>query len=194
MGYIPDGYEPEAYYNYVYLPPDHKIAGIGEQSLGFDETNGYYKFYYIEAGLHTLDGEAALHYARTRASVTADFARARRQQDVLLAIRRKALQIGIIPKLPDLWSAMRGMIKTDLQLTDAVQLARLAYEIDLENIRTEAISVDQTIDYTTQSGAEVLLPDREKIKVLVDDLFGASQPTAAPTYAELIAAETAVKN
>src|SRR5690606_5996685 len=85
-GYVPDGYEPAAYYNYVFQPPEHKLANIADQALGFDEINGYYKFFYIEAGLHTLDGEAALHYARTRATVTADFARARRQQDILLAV------------------------------------------------------------------------------------------------------------
>jgi len=54
-----------------------------------DENYGYDPFY-IEAGLQHLDGDTALKYARTRATAGADFARARRQQQVLFAIREKA--------------------------------------------------------------------------------------------------------
>jgi LCP family protein required for cell wall assembly len=182
-GYVPDGINPDGYYSYAMLSPEQAGANIFQKSLGFDEKEGY-KFFYIQAGPHTLNGDTALLYARTRATVTADFARARRQQEVLLAIRRKALQIGIIPKLPELWSTVGEIIKTDLQLADALRLARLAYTIDLDDIRTEAIGIEQTTDHTTSSGAQVLLPDREKIKLLVDDLFGSSKPTALPTYAE----------
>lgn len=182
-GYVPDGVNPAGYYSYAMLSPEQAGANIFEKSLEFDEKEGY-KFFYIQAGPHTLNGKTALLYARTRATVTADFARARRQQEVLLAIRHKALQMGIIPKIPELWDTVGEMIQTDLQLTNAIQLARLAYTINVAHIRTEAIGIDQTSDYKTSSGAQVLLPDREKIKLLVDELFGSSNPTALPTYAE----------
>jgi anionic cell wall polymer biosynthesis LytR-Cps2A-Psr (LCP) family protein len=135
--------------------------------------------------MHTFDGETALRYARTRATTTADFARVQRQQAVLLAIRDKALQVGAIPRIPELWRAMGHLVETNLQLTEVLQLAQLAYEIPVTSTQAAAISHDQTVNYTTSSGAQVLLPRRTEIQALVTEMFGASNPTAPPTQAEL---------
>ena len=43
----------------------------------------------IKKGLQTLDGATALKYARTRHDSNGDFGRARRQQQVILAIKDK---------------------------------------------------------------------------------------------------------
>lgn len=50
----------------------------------------------FEPGLQTMDGRRTLIYSRTRKS-TSDFARAERQQQVILAIRDKVLSLDIIP-------------------------------------------------------------------------------------------------
>lgn len=196
-GYAAESINKEAYYSFVPAPPEGPVetvnASTGSQDtatglLSDDQEQGY-KFLYIEAGWHTLDGYTALRYARSRASVTADFARVMRQQAVLLAIREKALRLDIIPKTPELWQTMGHIIDTDLQLTDILQVAQLAYDIPRENIRTAAISHEQTQGYTTSKGASVLLPRRAEIKVLVEDMFGASHPTAPLTQAELAVAQ-----
>ena len=105
----------------------------------FPDSNYGYDPFYIEAGQQHLDGHDAMRYARTRATPGADFSRAARQQQVLLAIRDKGMQIGIIPKIPELWSTMSGTFETDLQLVDILELAQLADEIDVDNIRSEVI-------------------------------------------------------
>ncbi|MFC1975834.1 LCP family protein [Chloroflexota bacterium] len=161
----------------------------------YPDSNYGYDPFYIEAGRHTLNGYDALRYARTRATIGADFDRAKRQQQVLLAIRNKALQLEMIPKIPDLWNTMAGTIETDLQLVDIVELAQLADEIDTENIQTAVIDVNMTVDYIVpESGAQVLLPLREKIRELVEEMFAETEPpppVETPAQAEIKAAQTA---
>lgn len=149
-----------------------------------DQAKGY-EFLYIEAGWHTLDGATALTYARSRASVTADFARVQRQQAVLLAIKNKALQMDVVFRLPELWQTMCQTVQTNLTLAQALQLAQLAYQIDAAHIQTAAISHDQTMSYRTASGASVLLPKRAELKLLVENMVGPVNPTAPPTQAEI---------
>lgn len=193
-GYHPEAVNKAAHYSYVPAPPDEIEETVGPVEAtqpatlppGHDpaHSNGY-KFLYIEAGWHTLDGYTALRYARSRASITADFARVQRQQAVLLAIRDKALQIGIIPKIPELWETMNHIVETDLQLADIVPLSQLAYDIPLANIQTAAIGPEQTVDYTTSSGARVLLPRWPEINLLVDDMFGPSEPALVANQTEI---------
>jgi hypothetical protein len=90
--------------------------------------------------------------------------------------------------LADAWE-MRAL-RSALTLTAALQLAQLAYEIDPAHIQTTAISHEQTVSYkTTASGALVLLPKRTEIKVLVEQMFGPTNPTAPLTQAELEAGQ-----
>lgn len=159
----------------------------------FPDSNYGYDPFYIEAGQHTLNGHDAMRYARTRATPGSDFSRAKRQQAVLLAMRDKALQIGIIPKIPELWTSMSGTVQTDLQLVDILELAQLADEINPDNIQSVVIDSTMTLDYTVpETGARVLLPLREKIRVLVDEMFTETEPIEqGPTEAEIQAVQTA---
>lgn len=152
----------------------------------FPDNNYGYDPFYIEAGQHTLDGHDAMRYARTRHAPGGDFSRAKRQQAVMLAMRDKALQIGIIPKIPDLWTNMSDTVATDLQLVDIVELAQLADEIDVDNIQNAVIDSRMTVDYVVpETGAQVLLPLREKIRAVVDEIFSEKEPVDGPTKAEL---------
>lgn len=157
----------------------------------YPDNNYGYDPFYIEAGQHILNGHDALRYARTRHTPGADFSRARRQQQVLLAIRDKALQLGMVPKIPELWSTMAGTVETDLQLVDIVELAQLADEIDTANIKSVVIDHNYTLDYIADTGAQVLLPLRDKIRVVIDDMFAETKPAEGPSQAELEAAQQA---
>ena len=53
---------------------------------------------FIAKGMQHMDGTLALKYARTR-HVDNDFGRARRQQQVLLALKNKILSQGMLPTL-----------------------------------------------------------------------------------------------
>lgn len=152
----------------------------------FPDNNYGYDPFYLEAGHHSLNGHDAMRYARTRHSSGGDFSRAKRQQQVMLAIRDKALQLDMIPHIPELWASMSSTIETDLQLVDIVELAQLADDIDASNIQTAVIDSDMTVDYVVpETGAQVLLPLREKIGVVVDDIFSEKEPADGPSKAEL---------
>ena len=43
---------------------------------------------------------------------------------MIRAIREKAIETDIIPKIPELWKALSKTFKTDLDLLDVIRLAR----------------------------------------------------------------------
>ncbi len=186
-GYPADEVNPDEYYSFVPLSavePLNSVEPVTQTTTEDELAPRGYQFLYIEAGSHQLDGATALRYARSRASVTADFARVQRQQAVLLAVREKALQMGVITKLPELWDTLGGLVETDLPLTDMFQWAALMHDTPRENITMRAISHQQTMDHTTADGARVLLPNRSEIATLVTELFGPPQPVTIFTPAE----------
>lgn len=142
-----------------------------------------YKTVHFDAGLQHLDGASALQYARSRMS-TSDFERAKRQQQILIAIREKALGLNLIPKLPSLAAAGMDMVKTDMTLDEMVELAALAPQIDMANVKQVVIQKPMVYGYRREDGAAVQLPKWDLIDPVVADLFGAPVEVAAvPTPA-----------
>lgn len=158
----------------------------------FPDNNYGYDPFYIEAGQHSLDGYNTLRYARTRATPGSDFSRARRQQAVLLAIKDKALQLNMVPKIPELWNTMSGAFETNLELIDIVELSQLADEVNPDSIQSAVLDSNYTYDYVVpETGAQVLIPLREKIRALVDQMFAETAPVEGPSAAEVQAIEAA---
>jgi LCP family protein required for cell wall assembly len=137
---------------------------------------------HFDAGWQHMDGERALQYARSRMS-TSDFDRAKRQQLILLAIREKALSLNIIPKLPSLAATMMDTVKTDMNLNEMRELAPLAPEIDMTNIKQLVIQKPMVYGYRREDGAAVQLPKWDLINQAIADLFASPVvvlPTATP--------------
>lgn len=138
-----------------------------------DERHGYEPLH-ITAGQHHFDGEMALKYARTRHGGS-DFKRIERQQKVILAVRDKVLRFDLLPQflpqLPQLMRTASESVQTDLPPEEIVRLARIAAQIDTEHIKTAAIDASLTMPTTLENGAKVLIPVREKIRPVVDDIF-----------------------
>ncbi len=153
-----------------------------------DENYGY-KSIYIPAGRQEMDGEMALQYARTRHGGS-DFARAKRQQQVLLAIRERVLSLDLLAtlpvRLPSLMRTLEGAIQTDLQPGEILALAQLASRIPSANIKTAVIDQNLTLPWRTPQGADVLIPNRGKIRLVVDELFPASAPGVAEPGIEMV--------
>lgn len=81
---------------------------------------------YISAGPQTLDGEMALKYARSR-ETTSDFERAKRQQEVLVSMKEKALRIGFLLnplKLKNLYNAVSQNFETNMTVSEMIYLAK----------------------------------------------------------------------
>jgi LCP family protein required for cell wall assembly len=146
-----------------------------------DNCYGYDPFY-ITAGEHHLDGRDALKYARTRATFGGDIDRAGRQQQVIMALRDKILRLDMVPRLvarsPEMWQIVQENVNTSLSLNDAIQLALLARDIPGDRIRNEVIDFDYVSNETTPDGQQVLVPIRDRIRILRDELFA---PPLVPT-------------
>jgi LCP family protein required for cell wall assembly len=131
----------------------------------------------IRAGLQHFDGETALKFARTRHGDN-DFERARRQQQVLFAIRDRVLNADAIPQLiaqaPSLWASFNQNVYTELSLERMIQLGLALRDIPRENIKTGVIDGNYIMPYTTSQGAAVLVPRREAMGALMTEIFGAN--------------------
>jgi LCP family protein required for cell wall assembly len=138
-----------------------------------DEGIGYDPFY-LSAGQHHLDGRTALKYARTRHG-TSDFARARRQQQVILAVRDQIVKLNQLPRLiangPQILNTLGDSVRTDLTFDQAVQLAQILNTIPADAYRSAVIDQSYTQPYTTDTGAQVLIPLRDKIATLYEGFF-----------------------
>jgi hypothetical protein len=126
----------------------------------------------------------ALKYARTRHSAGGDFDRAKRQQQVLLAVFDQITRLDLLPQLapqaPEIWQTMQGSMLTDLTLDQVVALAQLASEIDSENIRYVVIDENYTQFWSTPEGQQVLIPLRDRIRELRDYIFTNEALALAP--------------
>jgi LCP family protein required for cell wall assembly len=139
----------------------------------FPDMNYGYDPLYIPAGAHEFDGYTALRYARTRHQ-DSDFYRAQRQQQVLMAIRDKALGLGIddfILRAPILFQQIHDGIRTDLSLEQLVQLANIAKSIPSENINRAVLDHNYVTSYTTPGGASVLVLINESAAPLIAEMF-----------------------
>ncbi len=144
-----------------------------------DEAYGYDPLY-IPAGWQHFDGEMALKYARTRHTVGGDFDRAKRQQQVILAVFEQVTRPDLLPQLlpraAELWQTLQDSVVTDLALDEVLALAQLASEVGPDDIRYGVIDEYYTQFWKTPNGQEVLIPLRDQMRELRDYIFTAATP------------------
>jgi LCP family protein required for cell wall assembly len=92
-------------------------------------------------GKQQMNGTKALQFSRSRHSIQngegSDFARAKRQQRLLIAIKDKALSNSTVfnpKKMFDIMNALGAHIKTDFGMADLVRLNELAKGVDTGKI------------------------------------------------------------
>jgi anionic cell wall polymer biosynthesis LytR-Cps2A-Psr (LCP) family protein len=88
-----------------------------------------------------------------------------------MAIKDKALQFDTLTKIPALWAAREGLVKTDLKLEDVIGLAQLAKDLKSDHIHSAVIDETMATGIVTSQGAQVLWPNRDKIHELIVSLF-----------------------
>ncbi len=121
-------------------------------------------------GMHHMDGELALLYARSRIT-SSDFDRSRRQRKLLMALWEQGLSVGIIPRLPALSSATADTLQTDIPFDQVVALAYKGLQLRPSNIFSNSIGPWQVENWTTPQGAAVLLPVEEEVQKLLATFY-----------------------
>ncbi len=137
----------------------------------YPDENGEYPIKVLEPGVHHMDGETALWYARSR-KTSSVFARERRQQQLLQAIWREARSLDLLPRIPELWEQFRSMVVTDMEFGDVLTLAEVAFRLDEQNVRFRNIGYQHVIPWTTPKGGSVYLPNWEEVGPVVSEALG----------------------
>lgn len=124
--------------------------------------NGYggYSTFYIQAGEQHLDGATALKYARSRES-TSDFDRAERQQEVVLAVKDKVINSGLVSDGSAILDIVRSVLEnvdTDISFLDAITYYASygTYTVETGNVLTTSNYLYSTYN---MYGQYILLPD-----------------------------------
>ncbi|MDA1316872.1 MAG: LCP family protein [bacterium] len=115
---------------------------------------------HFDAGNNVMDGKTALKYARSRHAIEdgGDYNRAKRQQNVLDAIKSKVLAIGFIPKIIPLLDELEDHIITDLPLLELNTLLLEARYADEYTADTLVISDEFLTDSFSDEGQYIVIP------------------------------------
>ena len=117
----------------------------------------------IKPGLRTMNADMVLWYVRSR-KTSNDFARNRRQQEVLQALVNKFLSMDAIRRAPEFYAVYKDSVKTDLSLIDMLPFVPLATQLgDSKRVQNYFVGSGKVTPYVTAGGAQVLLPQKDKI-------------------------------
>lgn len=143
-----------------------------------------YEILSFTQGWTHMNGATALKYARSRHGNNgegSDFARAARQQKVLLAWKEKALSLGVLlnpGKLQNIVDVVRKNVTTNMSAWDMLTLATYADKIDINAIASHVIDGKSGLVYSSYlGGAYVLWPRKEdwsEFQQLADNIFSSS--------------------
>lgn len=133
-------------------------------------------------GEQTLNGTQALQYARSRHALGpegSDFARSRRQQKLILAIKEKALSVNTAfnPKrVLEVLNTLGDHVKTDFQIQELARLYEVSREVDKTKLISKSFDNSPEGYLTSSSGAAgyILVPrtgNFKEIQEVVKSIF-----------------------
>ena len=129
--------------------------------------------FFLSAGKHHLDGRHALAFVRTR-KADSDFARAARQQILLIALRKELTRPSAIAKIPALLKAAAQTVRTDFPQDKAADMVALVRGINDSTIQRYVLGPPYSTHppNTTTDGIYTLKMNMDKISKLSVQLFG----------------------
>jgi len=146
----------------------------------FSETNQFAEgIIELPAGRQIIDGNTALLFVRARFS-SSDFDRARRQQQVLLAIKEKAFSLGVLSnplKIISILNSIGNHVRTDAELWEIQELAVMSKRLDTSNVKRKVFSTGKDgLLYASRDnkGSYILLPEGDnfdKIREVCGGIF-----------------------
>lgn len=143
---------------------------------------------HFDAGPQHMDGARALIFARSRESSDpvegSNFARNKRQQLVLTAVKQRVLSAGGLRNLPDLVNALGDHVIFNIPLDSALSMYDLIKDVDPASIVHLSVDTSNFVyacNYPAQCNASLEFPyDRTfaTVKHFVDSLFVPAAVTA----------------
>lgn len=117
----------------------------------------------FKKGVAHMDGTTALKYARSRHSEIngGDFNRARRQQQIIEAVKSKVLSLGIVTKIPELINEFKQDVKTDISSDLITKFISLANTVNQYKITTYVLSDENVLQDAVSDDRQFILIPKE---------------------------------
>lgn len=144
-----------------------------------------YEKIHFDAGQQHMDGATALKFVRSRQSPQdgGDFARARRQQQLLEALRNKILSVNFVAKIPSLLDEMEQYVKTDVDPETIKKLLKEAPNANQYKITSIVLS-DQNVlkNGRSENGQYILIPEQgedqwKRVQIFIKNTIDEITPT-----------------
>jgi LCP family protein required for cell wall assembly len=147
---------------------------IVDRFLDPRDPTGYRKLD-LPAGAARLDGVTAAMYARSRHG-RSDFSRARRQQAILVGMRRELSKQSLLVRLPKLFGALEDSLETDLSRAELLTLAQRLLRVAPAHLHGLVLGAEQVSAMQAVGGRAVLRPKPDAINDALNQLFSAPSP------------------
>lgn len=132
--------------------------------------------FHLSAGVHHLDGPMALAYARSRKGAgDNDFTRARRQQQLLLALRGRLTDPTLLPQLPAIIDAASRVVRTNFPQDRLAEMLEISSKVTSDDAVRRVVlgpPYARNPPVGTPGGYQLIL-DMDRLAKLSVDLFGA---------------------
>lgn len=130
------------------------------------------KGFHLAVGTHHLDGAHAIAFVRSRYGTgDNDFTRARRQQELLIALRSKLLDPATLPRLPGLLEQLSHLVSTNFPAERVGELIDLSRQVRPEAIQRFVLGPPYAVQ-PPGGGTYVLVPDMDRIARWSVEQFG----------------------
>ena len=139
----------------------------------------------IKKGMQHLDGKTAIQYVRYR-DEDGDIGRIRRQQHFLMAVYDRITSANMLLHIPGLAKQLTSMVKTDLPITDMVDLGRALHAM-VKSKGLAMATVPGTPEYI--DGISYWLPDITDLREQMVKMQGATMTATYKSAAELMERE-----
>ncbi len=161
----------DIYVERSFVDPNYPTADDLTQTISF------------EKGWQHFDGETALKFSRSRYGSNnegSDFARAHRQQKVIIALKDKILSFNTLlnpKKIYNIYNLISDNLQTNIAVKDITNFLKLSREIDLSHPLQKVLDSSPSgllIESKTADGAFILLPrvgDNTELQLLAKNIF-----------------------
>lgn len=160
---------------------DYRYPIMGRENAEPYESR--FEHLYVEEGWQKMDGDTALKFARSRHAYGiegSDFARAKRQQNILSAVKDKVINKKLLLQpntIIDIMDELDNHMSTNLKVWEIIKLWSISKDINKDDIVNKVL--DNTpngllVDARGLDGAYILTPrsgDFDEIKYLAHNIF-----------------------
>lgn len=153
-------------------------------------TTQRYENLYIKAGKTHMDGDLALKYVRSRHALGAegsDFARSKRQQKVLMAVKNKGLSFSTLInpyKVSQAMDTLSQNIATNVEIWEMIRFFNMGKDLEETDITNKVFTDEKEgplYSSIADNGAYVLLPkagDFSEMQAAIKNVFSGQKEIA----------------